>query len=224
VAFTSTRVMGTCSVMGQAVGTAAALCIRQGLTPRQLYQQKDRLRELQQRLLRDDQSIRGLRNEDPRDVARRARVSASGERGEARAANIINGQVRDIPGREINHWAGPMGREGAWIELGWDQVQTIREIQITFDTGFQRELMLTGSDSANRGNIRGPQPETVRDYTILCRRPGDAGLVRVAAVSGNHQRLRRHRLEPVEAQAIRVQVSATNGEDCARIFEVRCYG
>ena len=224
VAFTSTRVMGTCSVIGQAVGTAAALCIRQGLTPRQLYQQKDRLRELQQRLLRDDQTIRGLGNEDPRDVAPRARVSASGERGEARAANIINGQVRDIPGREINHWAGPMGREGAWIELGWDQVQTIREIQITFDTGFQRELMLTGSDSANRGNIRGPQPETVRDYTILCRRPGDGGLVRVAAVSGNHQRLRRHRLEPVEAQAIRIQVSATNGEDCARIFEVRCYG
>jgi len=223
-AFTSTRVMGTCSVMGQAVGTAAAMCLRQGLNPRQLCQQKDRLRELQQRLLRDDQSIRGLRNEDPRDVARRARVTASGERGEAKAANIVNGLVRDIPGKEINHWAGPMGSEGAWIELAWEQAQTIREIQITFDTGFQRELTLTASDSANRGIIRAPQPETVRDYTVSCRRPGDGQLVGVAAVSGNHQRLNRHRIQPVEAQAVRIQVSATNGDGCARIFEVRCYG
>ena len=64
----------------------------------------------------------------------------------------------------------------------------------------------------------------MRDYTISCRRPGDGQLVRVAAVSGNHQRLNRHRIEPLEAQAIRIQVSASNGDDCARIFEVRCYG
>ncbi len=224
VAFTSTRVMGTCSVEGQAVGTAAALCVRHGLEPRQLYQQTERLRELQQTLLRDDQSIKNLRNEDPRDLARGARITVSGERGEAKAANILNGWVRDIPGKQINHWAGPVGSEGAWIELGWDRPQTIREVQITFDSGFQRELMLTGSDSANRGIIRAPQPETVRDYRILCRRPREGQLVEAVAVSGNHQRLRRHRIEAVEAQAVRIQVSATNGDECARVFEVRCYG
>ena len=64
VAFTSTRVMGTCSTVGQAVGTAAAMCCEYGLTPRDLYQRKDRLRELQQRLLRDDQTIRDVRSEE----------------------------------------------------------------------------------------------------------------------------------------------------------------
>ena len=67
VAFTSTRVMATCAVMGQAVGTAAALCIRHGLSPRQLYHDESRLNELQQTLLRDDQTIKNLKNEDPAD-------------------------------------------------------------------------------------------------------------------------------------------------------------
>ena len=43
VAFTSTRVMATCAVMGQAAGTAAALCVQHGLTPRQLYRDKSTL-------------------------------------------------------------------------------------------------------------------------------------------------------------------------------------
>src|SRR5258707_6100312 len=78
VAFTSTRVMATCAVMGQAAGTAAALCIRDGITPRELYRDADRLAELQQALLRDDQTIKDLKNEDPRDLARKAKVTASG--------------------------------------------------------------------------------------------------------------------------------------------------
>ncbi|MFN0108392.1 MAG: FAD-dependent oxidoreductase, partial [Blastocatellia bacterium] len=61
-AFSSTRVMGTCAVEGQAAGTAAALCIKHNLLPRGLYENKAKLKELQQTLLRDDQSIKGLKN------------------------------------------------------------------------------------------------------------------------------------------------------------------
>ena len=217
-AFTSTRVMATCSVEGQAVGTAAALCVRYGILPRQLAADEKRLSELQQTLLRDDQTIRDLRNEDSRDLARQARVTASAERDHAQAAFVINGYVRDIPNRELNHWAGKMGPEGAWIELAWDKPQRIREIQITFDTGFQRQLTLTASDSAGKGIIRAPQPETVRDYTI------SSGGRNLVTVKNNHQRLNRHRLDPFDAQSIRIHVTATNGDDYARIFEVRCYG
>ncbi len=221
-AFTSTRVMGTCAVVGQAVGAAAALCARYRLTPRQLYQQRDRPRELQQTLLRDDQTIRDLRNEDPLDLARRARVTASSEHGEARAVNVIDGMVRDIPGKEIHHWAAPVAG-GAWLELAWDQPQALRQIQLTFDTGFQRELTLTASDSANRGIIRSAQPETVRDYTLSSRLPS-GGLAELVKVTGNHQRLRRHYFPPVQTLAIHIHVTATNGDDHAHLFEVRCYG
>jgi hypothetical protein len=75
VAFGTTRVMATCAVMGEAAGTAAALCVKHGLTPRGIYESK--LDELQQTLLRNDASIIGLANVDSQDQARAADVTAS---------------------------------------------------------------------------------------------------------------------------------------------------
>ena len=78
VAFGAARVMATCAAMGEAAGTAAAMCIERGITPRELH---DRAREdLRQRLLRWDASVLGVRNEDPEDLARAATVTASGHR------------------------------------------------------------------------------------------------------------------------------------------------
>src|SRR3984957_941755 len=102
VAFTSTRVMATCAVVGQAAGTAAALCIQSGLEPRPFAQDAARVAELQQALLRDDQTIKGRRNEDARDLARQARVTASSEVGAAKAALIQDGFLRDIPDAKGN--------------------------------------------------------------------------------------------------------------------------
>ena len=75
VAFGSTRVAGTLSTLGQAVGMAAVLCREKDTTPRGVYQHH--MHELQQRLLREDQLIPGLRNDDPRDKALSAHLSAS---------------------------------------------------------------------------------------------------------------------------------------------------
>lgn len=224
VAFTSTRVMATCAVMGQAIGTAAAWCGRHNLLPRQLYDDKPRLRQLQQALLRDDQSIHELRNEDPLDLARRATARASGHLARCPAAKVINGYVRDIPGKSVNRWSAELGDEGAWIELNWQQVQRISRIQITFDTGFARPLTLTSQDNYDARMIRGPQPETVRDYTLAYRPTGDGEWVRLTEVQGNYQRLARHAFDPVAAQALRIHVTATHGDPAARIFEIRCYG
>ncbi|MFQ6133158.1 MAG: FAD-dependent oxidoreductase [Armatimonadota bacterium] len=75
VAFGSTRLMRTCAVSGQAVGTAAAMCRRYRTTPRGIYQ--DHIGELQQLLLKDDCFIIDLPNQDEHDLARRAEVAAS---------------------------------------------------------------------------------------------------------------------------------------------------
>jgi hypothetical protein len=223
VAFTSTRVMATCAVMGQAVGTAAALCARHGITPRELVQDRARLVELQQTLLRDDQSIQHRKNEDPADLARQAQASASAELDGCEAANVLNGYVRDFPGEQNNRWSAELAVGGAWLQLAWDQPQMIGHVQLCFDTGFTRELTLTSSDWANKSIVRAPQPETVRDYRLEYRAAADASWQELAAVQGNHQRLRRHTFPAVKAQAVRLVVTATNGEKLARVFEVRCY-
>lgn len=223
VAFTSTRVMATCAVMGQGLGTAAAICLRRGISPRQLAHDEARLTELQQTLLRDDQSIKNRRNEDPADLARKSKVTASGVYQSSKPENVIDGFVRDMEG-EINHrWIAPMTNDGAWIELAWEQPQKVNHVQLTFDTGFHRELTLTSADSHNAAMVRAPQPETVRDYTISLRYP-NGNWKEVAAVKNNHQRLRRHDFTLTNATAVRIHITATNGNDQARIYEVRCYG
>ena len=222
VAFTSSRVMATCSVIGQAVGTAAALCLEHTLLPREFGANPSRVKELRQVLLRDDQTIRNARNEDPLDLARAAEVTASAEMPGAAAEHVINGLVRDLPGKMDNHWAAPMGPEGAWVQLTWKQPVTLRQVQITFDTGFERVLTLTHQDTYNAKMIRGPQPETVRDYELVATDVGDKQLSLVK-VSRNYQRLCRHSFQPVEAKALRLVVTATNEAKLASVFEIRCY-
>jgi hypothetical protein len=77
VAFGSSRVMATCGVGGEAIGTAASLAIDLDVRPRELG--RAHAGELRQLLLRQDASLFGVRNTDPADLARSARVTASSE-------------------------------------------------------------------------------------------------------------------------------------------------
>ncbi len=224
VAFTSTRVMATCSVVGQAAGTAAAYCLEHQVLPGQLCANRQAVLELQQRLLRDDQTIKNRKNIDPKDLARSAKVTASDEFAPSKAVHVINGLVRDVPGQWNNRWGALLSGERPWLELAWDQPRTLRQIQITFDSGFHRELTLTSSDAANARMIRAPQPETVRDYELLYSTGEGQPFQSLVKVTGNYQRLNRHSFAPIQARAVRLRITATNGSDTARVFEVRCYG
>ena len=77
VAFASTRVLSTGSIVGQSVGIAASLCKKYGETPRVIA--KKRIKECQQIILRDDGHIPGLVNEDSDDLARQATATASSQ-------------------------------------------------------------------------------------------------------------------------------------------------
>ncbi len=219
VAFGSTRVMGTCSVMGQAVGTAAALCVRYNCTPRELG--KEAIKDLQQLLLKQDAYIIGVSNSDPYDLARMAEVKASSETKGCEAVNVINGIHRGVYERK-NRWASdPTQPMPQWLELHFREPKRIREVHLTFDTGLNRELTLSFSDWTNRRMIWGPQPETVRDYELQVLY-GDSAKT-VVKVEGNYQRKRVHQFEPQLATGIRLIIQATNGDNSAKVFEVRVY-
>ena len=224
VAFASTRVMATCAVMGQAVGTAAALAAAGRARSLTAHFTPAETVRLQQRLLRDDAFLPALRNEDPADLARLAAVTASNETWRGAPGQVIDGLTRELfPA--LGPWADGATHRWesaalpAWIELAWSRPEAIAEIHLTFDSGFERELTLSASDHTTRKIIRGPQPELVRDYEVwLDGRP-------VLAVSDNHLRKRIHRLaQPVSARRLRLLVKSTHGVAHARVFEIRAYG
>ena len=74
VALGSTRLMATCGLIGQAVGTAAALLKKYNCTPRELYQ--NHISELRQLLQKRDGVIPGYPVHIEDDLAHRAAVSA----------------------------------------------------------------------------------------------------------------------------------------------------
>ncbi|MGD0124020.1 MAG: FAD-dependent oxidoreductase [Terriglobia bacterium] len=77
IAFSSSRVLTTGAVVGQAVGAAAALCHRYSCAPRDIV--GSHAAELQQLLVKQDGFIPGVANRDLRDLARTAQVTASSE-------------------------------------------------------------------------------------------------------------------------------------------------
>ncbi len=76
VAFGSTRVMATCAHSAQAVGTAAAICVKKQIVPRDLIG-NDYIAELQRELIKSGQYIPGYKFVDKLDMVATARLSAS---------------------------------------------------------------------------------------------------------------------------------------------------
>lgn len=223
VAFTSSRVMGTCAAAGQAVGTAAAFCAKRGIGPKDLIGKTNDLRALQQALIRDDQTVRHVTNNDPLDLAQSAQVTASATVDDSAPDHVLSGETRDIPGSWENRWGAELGDDGAWLELRWDQPQSIGYIQIVFDSGFHRELTLSEHAGVKKRVVRKAQPETVRDYTVLAQTKDGGDWKTLVEVTGNHQRLQRHAFDATRMRGLRIHVHATNGNPDARIYEVRCY-
>jgi len=224
VAFASTRVMATCAIMGQAVGTAAALAAPLGSRSLAEHFVPAEIARLQQQLLRDDAFLPGLRNADPRDLARTARLTASSETPTGAAAQVTDGITRALT-PAFGPWADAATHRWestalpATLDLAWPGPQAIAEIHLTFDSGLERELTLSASDSTTSNMVRAPQPELVCDYEIqLDDQP-------VVLATGNLLRKRVHRLEaPVSACRLRLVVKSTHGAPHARVFEIRAYG
>lgn len=221
VGFASTRVMATCSVGGEAVGAAAAVCAREGVTPAQLVKNPALVQTFQQELLHGGAT---LLNQFPQaDQTATACWSVSSSVPGFPVENLTDGWGRDELDSKTGEvvrahsWrSGPLNDASPqWIELAWDAAVNVREIHLDFDTGFQRELTLSPSDSLTSRVVRGPQPETVRDYSIAVN--GDT----LISIQGNYQRRRSHVLtKPLSVRTLRVTFTATNGSPEARVFRV----
>lgn len=129
------------------------------------------------------------------------------------AANVISGVSR--PYQYTNVWrSDPAEPLSAWIELSWQDIQTISHVELTFPGHLIREY------HAYAPFYRDPQ--CAKDYSILAWAEG--AWQEVAVVEGNYQRQRRHILEnTVLTNRLRIVIQATNGDPSAAIYEVRCY-
>ena len=236
VAFSSTRVMATCAVVGQGVGTAAAHAVEHNIEICDLPRNAPAMQAIQQQLLYDDCFLIGQTHSSACDIATTATISASSESPEGPSIHVISGVTRSVHGargapRErciagTHRWmSDSTAGLPAWIQLEWSDLITVRGIQLIFDTGLHRHLTLSHHDGYTNRMLWGqPQPETVRDYSVSTCRDDDRWETFVE-IHDNYQRLRRHRFASEKLiRKLRVEVTRTNGLDHARIVEIRVEG
>jgi hypothetical protein len=219
LAMGSTRVMGTCAVGGQAVGTAAAMAAKRHLDPWEFG--RENMDGLQQELLKNDCYIPGVTNHDDKDLARNAVVSAGSEKKGFEAALVLNGKTRPDEGGS-NEWQSEELKDaGDWINLKLAKPEQIHQVRLTFDPNLSEEICISVSKAFIEKEKRGVPGWLVRDYDVVLSLYGRE--IGRKQVEGNHQRLNIVEFPSVKADEIRIEVHTTNGSHTARIFEIRVY-
>ena len=142
-AMSSTRVMATCATLGQAVGTAAAIAVRDGLSPRDL--RKEGIDELQDMLQDDDCFLPGRTRKVP-ELTRKARLTASLGDPEP----LRNGIDRSLNGQDNGWCTGP----DQWVEYRFDEPQQVMMARLIFDSDLNRLIRdkKLGPDVIANGN------------------------------------------------------------------------
>lgn len=231
IAFSSTRVMATCGVMGQGAGTFAAMAIKEGLPLDQAYQNKNLIRQTQQQLIKQDAFLPGITSRD--NLASQAVVRASSEQPEGQAWHIIDGYTRAMHGTNgvrldlvlpgSHRWISQPEDPKPWIELEWAIPVSINEITIVLDTGMHRRLTLTHEDNLHKRNEWGPQPETLKDFRVIAYLTHSLEEGRlVMDIQDNYQRQVTAHVQLDHVCRLRLEALSTNGLDHARVFEIRC--
>ncbi|MCK9478575.1 MAG: FAD-dependent oxidoreductase [Firmicutes bacterium] len=219
MAFGSTRVIATCAVIGQAIGTGAAMAVEKGITPRELCAD---ISDLQRRLSKDDCYIPGYKNTDQKDLALKATVSCSSALDGYKCDDIVNGYPRKVKDNE-NCWVSDEIKDKPeWVFLKYEQPVSPREIQLRLDSNLSKELSISMFDNALSRQVPGIPAKLVKDYCIECFL-GDK-LVHSITVENNYLRFKRHFIDgDIKCDAIKISFLSTNGDKNARLFEVRVY-
>lgn len=183
-AMSSTRVMATCALCGQAAGTAAAIAVKYGTTPHGVY--TDHITELQDTLLWDDV----LLPHHPR-IPTKLTMSAHLTVNDAVCAGAE--VLRDGCDRDNLF----VCKGGDVIAYRFDEPVTVGEVRIIFDSDLDRET-LPGDHCERTHTMRAnllPTSPVMHLPTTLCKSYtveavcADGSVIRLAEENNNLRRL-----------------------------------
>ncbi|WP_420400457.1 FAD-dependent oxidoreductase [Flagellimonas sp.] len=216
MALSSSRIMATCALEGQAVGTAAALCLKYMTSPRGIFQ--NHVNELQEQLMRDDAFIPKRPANDPKDLAKKANLLFASSTSSGDAKFLTDGMSRDIDGK-IHHWQS----DGlpAEVQMEWENPVSLSSVELKCDTNLKRNIMMR-KDSSNEGIYRNNIPEEMlKSIELEGRVKGK--WVKLGSIENNKTRLVKFKFDSLKTTAVRLKLKETYGKEDAKLFELRAY-
>jgi hypothetical protein len=203
MALSATRVMGTCAMLGQAVGTAAALARRYGVEPAAV--RKGHIAELQS-TLEDDDCMLPYRWRKVSALTKEATLASAG-------MEVLRNGIDRIYDKQDN---------GVWCDAGatdlmfsWSVPRKLSGARLVFDSdmGFGNKRML--KLEAEHGRRTMPAM-LAKGFRLDARVGGEWKTVFDEKL--NILRLRKVSFERVEADALRLVVTESWGGGQARVF------
>lgn len=211
-ALSSTRVMATCSLLGQAVGTAAAIAVKQRVSPRGVYEHH--LQMLKTVLMTDD-SYLPFNKRPINDLTASATMASSNEDS---PEPVRNGYDRIIGGAE-NAWTAEMNDS---LDLTWDKPVAIDKVRLVFDSDLCRKTHnMVSYYSLNIKPFCVPS-QLIKKYSLLIR-DNDGKWKPMVQEENNYQRLVWLDLR-TETTGIRLIPRESWGSAKVRVFAVDVYG
>ena len=192
-ALSSSRVIATCAVLGQALGTAVSAAVKSGCGIDKLN-----IKELQQTLMHDDCYIPFIKRE----------VSALSESALCSAEVVRSGIERG----EENLWHG---KSGDFVEYTFPAEVPIKEIRLVFDSDLNRDyLNMPHYYPLNETKFK--LPETlICDYIIEIT--DSSGNISRIKVENNRRRLALHSVD-LNAVSVRFIPLSSHGSGDFRLF------
>lgn len=193
-ALSSSRVMATCAILGQALGTAVAQAVNAGEDIRQID-----IPLLQQTLMEDDCYLPWHRRQ----------VWPLSYKADCTAPVVCNGAERG----EVNCWTGAAGDT---VTYTFPQETPVREIRLVFDSDLNRDYRNMPCNYPLEEKVI-KLPETlIKEYVI----EGVAadGTTHILHVTNNHQRFVKHPVDWTVTKVCFVPLS-THGCDAFRLFD-----
>ncbi|MFC1960191.1 FAD-dependent oxidoreductase [Chloroflexota bacterium] len=204
MALSSTRVMATCAVIGQAMGTAAAIATKYDLSPRGVYEHK--IRELQVTLMDQDAYLPWHTRQIPE-----LTLGAQYEASEGDPEPLRNGIDRSL-GREDNGWWGTLGANVAAL---YDEEVHVSQARFTFDSDLRKKKRMPCQYPRKGYQVQVPEM-MMRDFDLEALQPDGSWQV-VAEVRNNYQRLVTVPLD-VTTRGLRFVVRASWGAEQVHVM------
>ena len=216
VALSSTRVMGTCSLLGQAVGCAAAVAIKKQLTPRQVAQSQ--FTQVQQTLMDHGVFLPHISRKMSA-LTQKAAINVT----EAERQNLLNGIERPRTQLDENRITQTIGGR---LVFSFEVPETVKSLRLCFDPDFTRESI---SDNLKM-RVFAMKLHTGKDFVPV---RVASTLVKDFAVFADGQEIARvenniHRIVTVPldvtAKEIAIQWLATHGAETVNLFSADLIG
>ena len=222
MAMSSSRVMATLSVVGQAIGTAVSFAIDKKITPREVGEKY--ISELQQALIKDDCYLPGIPVCDKKDLVSNldCKISSSSSLDIGKATNI-NGEYARRVEEVQNAWiSNEISENGEWIEVKFPKLVKIKDMILRFDPNFSATIIPTQQIKRIQKQVPEMPFELVRDYDLIFMQNGKE--IKTVQNLDNFQRVNKFNFDnSVECDAVKILVKTTYGDKHARIFDVRAY-